>query len=67
MILGWADGVFLWALDSCMIRPGLATPSPMDVHVVRHPLVEKVLASLRDRHTPCDAFRQLAHRVTGHP
>ena len=26
----------------------------MDVHVVRHPLVEDVLAALRDRHTPCD-------------
>jgi len=39
----------------------------MDVHVVRHPLVEKVLASLRHRRTPCDAFRQRTHRVTGHP
>ena len=36
----------------------------MDVHVVHHPLVENVLASLRDRHTPCDVFRQLAHRVS---
>jgi uracil phosphoribosyltransferase len=36
----------------------------MDVHVVRHPLVEDVLAALRDRRTPCDAFRQLARRVT---
>jgi uracil phosphoribosyltransferase len=36
----------------------------MDVHVVRHPLVEDVLAGLRDRRTPCDAFRQLAHRVS---
>jgi uracil phosphoribosyltransferase len=36
----------------------------MDVHVVRHPLVEDVLAALRDRRTPCDAFRQLAHRVS---
>jgi uracil phosphoribosyltransferase len=36
----------------------------MDVRVVRHPLVEDVLAALRDRHTPCDVFRQLARRVT---
>ena len=36
----------------------------MDVHVVHHPLVENVLAALRDRRTPCDVFRQLAHRVS---
>ena len=36
----------------------------MDVHVIRHPLVEDVLAALRDRHTPSDAFRQLARRVS---
>jgi uracil phosphoribosyltransferase len=36
----------------------------MDVHVVRHPLVDDVLASLRDRRTPCETFRQLAHRVS---
>jgi uracil phosphoribosyltransferase len=36
----------------------------MDVHVVRHPLVEDVLAALRDRRTPNDVFRQLARRVT---
>jgi uracil phosphoribosyltransferase len=36
----------------------------MEVHVVSHPLVENVLASLRDRDTPCDVFRQLAHRVS---
>jgi uracil phosphoribosyltransferase len=36
----------------------------MDVHVVRHPLVEDVLASVRDGRTPCDVFRQLAHRVS---
>jgi uracil phosphoribosyltransferase len=36
----------------------------MNVHVVSHPLVENVLASLRDRNTPCDVFRQLAHRVS---
>jgi uracil phosphoribosyltransferase len=36
----------------------------MDVHVVRHPLVEDVLAALRDRRTPSDVFRQLARRVT---
>jgi uracil phosphoribosyltransferase len=36
----------------------------MSVHVVRHPLVEDVLARLRDRDTPCDEFRRLAHRVS---
>ena len=36
----------------------------MDVHVIRHPLVEDVLAALRDRHTPSDTFRQLARRVS---
>ena len=36
----------------------------MTVHVVRHPLVEDVLAALRDRRTPPDRFRQLAHRVS---
>jgi len=36
----------------------------MDVHVLRHPLVEDVLAALRDRHTPSDVFRQLARRVS---
>jgi uracil phosphoribosyltransferase len=36
----------------------------MEVHVVRHPLVEDVLAQLRDRRTPCDAFRRLARRMS---
>jgi uracil phosphoribosyltransferase len=36
----------------------------MNVHVVRHPVVEDVLAALRDRRTPSDVFRQLAHRVS---
>ena len=36
----------------------------MDVHVVRHPVVEAALAALRDRRTPSDVFRQLAHRVS---
>src|SRR5262245_42753875 len=36
----------------------------MDVHALRHPLVEDVLGALRDRHTPSDVFRQLARRVT---
>ena len=39
-------------------------PPAMDVRVVRHPLVEDVLAALRDRRTPCDVFRQLARRVS---
>jgi uracil phosphoribosyltransferase len=36
----------------------------MDVHLVRHPVVDDVLAALRDRDTPADAFRRLAHRVS---
>ena len=36
----------------------------MDVHVVRHPVVDDALAALRDRRTPGDAFRQLARRVS---
>ena len=36
----------------------------MDVHVLRHPLVEDVLALLRERNTPSDVFRQLARRVS---
>jgi uracil phosphoribosyltransferase len=46
------------------IQPVVYDPQPMDVHVVRHPLVEDVLAALRDRRTPCDVFRQLARRVS---
>jgi len=56
--------VFLPPPESCIIRAGLAAPPPMDVHVVRHPLVEDVLSALRDRRTPPDNFRQLAHRVS---
>lgn len=36
----------------------------MPLHVVQHPLVEDVLAALRDRNTPCDEFRRLARRVS---
>ena len=36
----------------------------MNVHVLRHPLVEDVLALLRERNTPSDVFRQLARRVS---
>jgi uracil phosphoribosyltransferase len=36
----------------------------MEVHVVRHPLVDDVLAALRDRRTPSDGFRQLARRAS---
>src|SRR5439155_26521080 len=35
----------------------------MPVHVVQHPLVEDVLARLRDKTTPSEEFRQLTHRV----
>jgi uracil phosphoribosyltransferase len=36
----------------------------MPLHVVKHPLVEDVLAGLRDRVTPPDVFRVLARRVS---
>lgn len=36
----------------------------MALHRVAHPLVEDVLARLRDRGTPCDEFRALARRVS---
>ncbi|HEX6737375.1 MAG TPA: uracil phosphoribosyltransferase [Vicinamibacteria bacterium] len=36
----------------------------MTLHRVEHPLVEDVLAALRDRTTPCDEFRRLARRVS---
>ncbi len=36
----------------------------MSLHVVRHPLIDDVLAALRDKSTPCDVFRQLARRVS---
>jgi len=39
-------------------------PPAMPLHIVRHPLVEDVLAALRDKTTPCDVFRQLARRVS---
>jgi uracil phosphoribosyltransferase len=36
----------------------------MALHRVAHPLVEDVLARLRDKRTPCDEFRALARRVS---
>jgi uracil phosphoribosyltransferase len=36
----------------------------MPLHVVKHPLVDDVLAGLRDRTTPSDVFRGLARRVS---
>lgn len=36
----------------------------MPLHVVKHPLVEDVLAGLRDKSTPHDVFRGLARRVS---
>ena len=36
----------------------------MKLHVVRHPLVDDVLAALRDRRTPSAEFRRLAHRAS---
>jgi uracil phosphoribosyltransferase len=36
----------------------------MPLHVVRHPLVDDVLASLRDKTTPADEFRRLARRLS---
>lgn len=41
-----------------------ATFSAMALHVLNHPLLEDAFARLRDRTTPCDEFRRLAHRVT---
>lgn len=35
----------------------------MPLHVVEHPLVDDVLARLRDKATPSDRFRRLAHRA----
>jgi uracil phosphoribosyltransferase len=35
----------------------------MALHVVDHPLLAETLARLRDRTTPCDDFRTLAHRA----
>jgi uracil phosphoribosyltransferase len=35
----------------------------MPLHVVRHPLLEDALVRLRDKTTPPDEFRRLAHRV----
>ncbi len=35
----------------------------MALHIVQHPLVEDILARLRDKTTPCDKFRRLAHRL----
>jgi uracil phosphoribosyltransferase len=36
----------------------------MRLHIVSHPLVEDVLAALRDRRTTSAEFRRLAHRVS---
>jgi uracil phosphoribosyltransferase len=36
----------------------------MPLHVVRHPLVDDVLAALRDKTTPSDEFRRLARRLS---
>jgi len=35
----------------------------MGIHVLDHPLLHETMARLRDRSTPCDDFRMLAHRV----
>ena len=35
----------------------------MALHIVAHPLLEETLARLRNRTTPCDDFRTLAHRA----
>jgi len=36
----------------------------MPLHLVAHPLVDDVLAALRDRRTPSDEFRRLARRLS---
>jgi uracil phosphoribosyltransferase len=35
----------------------------MALHLLRHPIAEEVLAGLRDKATPPEEFRRLAHRV----
>jgi len=35
----------------------------MALHLLRHPIAEEVLAGLREKDTPPEAFRRLAHRV----
>ncbi len=35
----------------------------MGIHVLDHPLLQETMARLRDRSTPCDDFRMLAHRI----
>ena len=35
----------------------------MEIHVLDHPLIQETMARLRDRGTPCDDFRMLAHRI----
>ncbi len=51
-----------------MVAPGHLTPQPDTalgrVHVVQHPLIEDVLAALRDKGTPSHEFRRLARRVS---
>ena len=37
--------------------------SPMALHLLRHAIAEEVLARLRDKATPSEEFRRLAHRV----
>jgi uracil phosphoribosyltransferase len=44
--------------------PGSDAAPPTRLHVVQHPLVEDVLASLRDKATPPHEFRRLARRVS---
>jgi uracil phosphoribosyltransferase len=36
----------------------------MPLHLVDHPLLQDILARLRDAATTCDDFRTLAHRIT---
>ena len=47
------------------IAPAACYPrAAMPLHVVRHPLVDDVLAALRDRRTESAEFRRLAHRAS---
>ncbi len=36
----------------------------MALHTVNHPVLQDILARLRDRATPCDEFRILAYRIS---
>ena len=53
--------------DGMLDRPARASYvilCPVALHVVDHPIAHDLLLSLRDKTTPSDTFRQLAHRLS---